>query len=124
MKITLAVPGPPPLRTNPGRCADRFSPNAGPLARAGRDLVERSPDRFPIQGGLGVTVVFGVRPPVIEGYDVVTAIEEVLVDVGVLADERQPHWERPIVDRAFGDSYLVAIEPAVATGSVEDPLLS
>ncbi len=47
-----------------------------------------------------------------EGYDVTTAIEEVLVDVGVIADERLVKWERVRVDSTTGDSYSVTIESA------------
>jgi hypothetical protein len=111
MRITLSVPGRPPVRTDPGRCADRNSPNAHELAAAAEQLVDVTPEAFPVHDALGVTVVFGMLPPQPTGYDTVTAIEEVLVDVGVIADESQPMWERQLIDPALGDSYTVILQP-------------
>jgi hypothetical protein len=36
MEVSLLIDGIPPDRTHSGRCADRHSPNAEPLARGGR----------------------------------------------------------------------------------------
>jgi hypothetical protein len=112
MRLLFAVPGEPPLRADPGRCADRGSPNAGPLAEAGLAAVERDPLAFPLKVPLGVAVTFGSSPQEFNGYDAITAIEEILVDVGVIGDERLVDWEREIVDPSLGDSYTVVIEDA------------
>jgi hypothetical protein len=110
MKVTLRAAGPPPIRTDSLRCADRHSPDAASIAEAGLAEVARRPSDFPIKGTVGVTVRYAAEPPELEGYDTTTAIEEVLVDVGVLQDERQVDWERPIVDPALGDGFEVTVE--------------
>lgn len=76
----------------------------------GSELVASRPDAFPLEGHLFVGVIFGMTPPEVEGYDVITAIEEVLVDVGLFADERQVSQESHTVDRSIGDSYTVTLE--------------
>ena len=48
MILTLVIPDPPPTRTHPGRAADRNSPDAGPLARAGEALRSAHPGAFPL----------------------------------------------------------------------------
>jgi hypothetical protein len=111
MHVRFSVIGQPPDRTHPGRCADRLSPNADELVRAARDLLARDPTAFPIREGFGLTVASGARLPAYEGYGVDDAIIEVLVDVGLIADERLERWWSSTVDRALGDSYRVTIEP-------------
>lgn len=59
-------------------------------------------------------VVFASAEPFrkIEGYDIATAIEEVLVDAGVLADERLVEVERHEA-RPGMKGYSVRIDPVV-----------
>jgi hypothetical protein len=110
MRLSFAIPGAPPVRGDPATCADRDSPNAGPLAEAGLAAVARDPNAFPLRVPIGITVKYGSSPPELKGYDVTTAIEEVLVDVGVILDERLVTWERETVDPSLQDSYTVVIE--------------
>jgi hypothetical protein len=114
MRVTLSVDGPPPDRTHSGRSAGRDSPHAEPLARAAEELMRRSPGAFPLRERLGITVVFGETRPTYEGYDAVDPIIEVLVAVGMVADERLTDWHRERRDPQ-GKGYTVTIEPA-ATG--------
>ena len=109
MSFTLHVAGQPPLRTHPSRCADRRSPNAAALADAGLDLVRSHPERFPLNSPLRVAVTHGSSPPDPEGYDVTTAIEEVLVDVGMIADERLVEEEAVRIDPRIGDAFTVRV---------------
>lgn len=86
MKVTLVVPDPPPMRTHPGRSADRVSPNAEPLALAGEALVASDPASFPIRWDR-MTVVYGWTAPDEElGYSPYHPIIEVLADVGAVVD--------------------------------------
>jgi hypothetical protein len=112
MLLSFSIPGAPPVRRDPGQCADRRSPNAGLLAEAGLAAVARDPRAFPLTVPLGVTVTFGSPPPELNGYGVTTAIEEVLVDVGVILDERLVDWERESVDPSLRGSYTVVIAEA------------
>ncbi len=50
--------------------------------------------------------------PRFDGYEVDDTVIEVLVDVGMIADERQERWARCIHDRTLGTTYVVAIERA------------
>jgi hypothetical protein len=70
----------------------------------------QTPDRFPILDRIGITVVFGTAEPVLEGYDATTAILEVLVDVGMIADERLVEWGRTRADQ--GPSVPVTCQPS------------
>ena len=92
MVVTLVVPDPPPIRTHPGRSADRHSPNAGPLARAGEAAISAAPSAFPIVFA-GIVAVFGRSMPNVEGYELDHAIYEVLVDIGLLL-EPEAWWTR------------------------------
>jgi hypothetical protein len=83
--LALVVPDPPPTRTHPGRAADRNSPNAVPLARAGEAIVRANPSTFPITFN-EITVIFGRTLPDPPGYNAEDAIYEVLEDVGLLRD--------------------------------------
>jgi hypothetical protein len=69
---------------------------------------EEMPIRYPVM------VVFASPEPFreIEGYDIATAIEEVLVDAGVLADERLVEMERHET-RPEMRGYSVRIDPVV-----------
>jgi hypothetical protein len=56
--VTFVVPDSPPMRTHPGRSADRHSPHAAALAAAGEAAMSEHPDRFPLRF-VGMTVKFG-----------------------------------------------------------------
>ena len=102
---------PPPTRHDPGRCADRSSPNALPLFNAAVAFAASDPDAFPIQQAVGLVVTSA--EPLLEpgGYGPTDAMIEVLVDAGLLADERQVETERYKVDPQMS-GYSVSIEPA------------
>ena len=104
MVVTFVVPDPPPTRTRPGRSADRHSPNAGPLARAGEALVRSDPATFPITFA-GMVVVFGRTKPEVEGYEPDHAIYEVLQDVGAVV-EPEGWWTRTSQDSS-SEFYVV-----------------
>jgi hypothetical protein len=70
-------------------CADRTSPNAMPLLQAAADRVSMDPGSFPIRDSVVVSVSSAEPFAVLDGYSIETAIEEILVDAGLLADERQ-----------------------------------
>jgi hypothetical protein len=108
--LALTIKGPPPLRGDPGRSADRHAPNAAALEAAALRAIGDAPDVFPIRDAVGVTVVFGQEPPQLEWYDVVSAIEEVLTDVGILGDERLVEWERTDVLPELNDAFSVTID--------------
>lgn len=76
------VDAPPPTRHDPGRCADRFSPNALPLFRAVTSYVSAHREDLPIRHRVKVVIASAepFREP--DGYTIATAIEEVLVDAG------------------------------------------
>ena len=68
-----------------------------------------------VPSGMGPLVWGGEPPygsplPELEGHDVTTAIEEVLVDVGMIADERLVDTEVVSIDRGIGDSFTVRVE--------------
>jgi hypothetical protein len=92
--ITLFVAAQPPSRHDPGRCADRTSPNAWPLFQAANALVSDQPSRFPITTRVGIVVASSEPLPAHDGYGPLDAIIEVLVDAGLLADERLVETER------------------------------
>ncbi|MGH2655887.1 MAG: hypothetical protein ACRDIZ_04190 [Actinomycetota bacterium] len=102
MVVTLSIGGVPPDRTHPGRCADLDSPNAGPLAKVAQEFMARAPDAFPLRDPFGITVVFGNTKPAFEGYGAIDPIIEVLVDAGMIADERLEDWERELQDPMQG----------------------
>ena len=85
--LTLVIPDPPPTRTHPGRAADRYSPDAGPLARAGEALRRTNPGAFPLVFR-ETHVVFGKTIPDVDplGYRPDHAIYEVLEDVGIVTE--------------------------------------
>ena len=97
--VSFTIDGPPPTRHDSGSCADRSSPNAPQLFRAVTAYVTSHPDEMPIRYPVRVEIFSSepFREP--EGYTIATAIEEVLVDAGFLADERlvvmEGHEVRP-----------------------------
>lgn len=96
--VSFTIDGPPPTRHEPGRCADRSSPNALPLFEAAESLAANRQD-MPIRSPVSMVFASPEPFPEVDGYDIATAIEEVLVDAGVLADERlvesEQHEIRP-----------------------------
>ena len=111
MNLAIAVDAPVPTRGNPGRCADRDSPNALPLFLAAVQQVEREPERFPIRDPVGIFVASGAPLPEPDGYGEADAMIEVLVDAGVLLDERLVTTERFEVRQGM-TGYSVEVEPA------------
>jgi hypothetical protein len=112
MAFTFSVDGPPPKRHDPGRCADRSSPDARPLFDVAVNALAASPDSFPIRGE--VSVVVTSRHPLREheGYGDATAMIEVLVDAGILADERQVTSEGHLID-PDASGYSITVETEV-----------
>ena len=87
MLLTLVVPDPPPTRADPGRSADRHSPNASNLVRAASALLAAHPEVFPLRFSR-IEVRFGRTMPDTDplGYPPDHAIYEVLQDVGVVIE--------------------------------------
>jgi hypothetical protein len=112
MQVKLSVDGPPPDRAHPGRCADRHSPNAEPLARAAEELIANATETLPLRDPFGITVVFGKTKPDYENYDSIDPIIEVLADVGLIEDERLVDWGRKLQEAVAGERYTVIIEPS------------
>lgn len=110
--ISFTIDGPPPTRHDSGSCADRSSPNALPLFRAVTAYVTSHPDEMPIRYPVRMEIVSSdpFREP--EGYTIATAIEEVLVDAGFLADERLVGMERHDVRPEMMSGYSVQIDRA------------
>lgn len=116
MYVRLAVSGRPPQRTDPARCADRHSPNAAPLVRAAEDALARDPQPFPMREGFGLTVVTGFKLPKRRGYGIDDPIVEILVDVGLIVDER----EQLAACDAQVRNHLEPGEHVLAVGRCED----
>lgn len=108
----FTVDAPPPTRADPARCADRFSSNALPLFEAAIAYVSDNRDDMPIRSAVRMLFASSEPFPELEGYNVATAIEEVLVDAGVLADERLVEIEQYDVSSGL-KGYSVRIEPIV-----------
>jgi hypothetical protein len=87
MKLTFVIPDPPPTREDPGSSANRRSPNAGPLARAGDAVVAQDPGSFPLVFR-SVSVEFGKTLPDVDplGYQPDHPIIGVLSSVGAVID--------------------------------------
>jgi hypothetical protein len=111
MKLVLAVDAPVPTRGDPGRCADRDSPNALPLFQVAVDRVARAPRRFPIRERVGVIVTSADPLPKPVGYGEEDAMIEVLVEAGVLLDERLVTTERFEIRPGMA-GYSIEVEPA------------
>jgi hypothetical protein len=73
--------------------------------------VQQDPARFPMSDPFGIILRLGASVPETDslGYQIEDPIIEVLVDMGVLADERQERWMRSSRDPHRGD-YEVTIE--------------
>lgn len=63
-----------------------------------------SPRGIPAADPFGITVIFRRRKPEFEGYGAIAPIIEVLVDVGMIADERLEDWERELQDPDAGET--------------------
>ena len=109
LPVSFSIDAPPPTRADPGRCADRWSPNALPLFRAAVEHVAASPDDFPLREEVGVVVVSSKPLPDGDGYGALDPMIAVLVDAGLLADERLVTWERPEV-AASVSGYSIRIQ--------------
>jgi hypothetical protein len=108
----LVVDSPPPRRHELGRCADRTSPDALPLFRAATAHIAATPDNYPIRDPVAVVLASGEPFTEPDGYSIATAIEEVLVDAGLLADERLVQSERHEIRPEMGAGYSVRVETA------------
>jgi hypothetical protein len=111
MDVELSAAGLVPERTHSGSCADGDSPYASALFEAATKIVAGTPRSFPLRGNVGVSVSSGTPLPGYDGYDAATAIEEVLVDAGLLEDERQVEVEWHLIDSTLQDRYIVVVKP-------------
>jgi hypothetical protein len=110
MDVELSVVGRLPRRTHSGLSADRNSPNASPLFEAASKIVAESPGSFPLRGKVGVAISSEAPLPYYDGYDAASAIEEVLVDAGLLEEERQVDREWRLIDHVLRDRYIVVVK--------------
>jgi hypothetical protein len=106
--LTLVVLDPPPTRADPGRAADRHSPNAEPLVRAGEALRNANPNVFPRVFN-EIHIVFGKTLPDVDplGYQPEHAIYEVLQDVGVVTEP--DGWSSRSEQDSSADFYVVSL---------------
>jgi hypothetical protein len=72
----FVIEGSPPTRHDPGRCADRTSPNALPLFQAAAAHVAADPEAFPVREPVGVVVASAGPFDEPEGYTVVSAVAQ------------------------------------------------
>jgi hypothetical protein len=82
-----------------------------PLFDAAIALVASDPEAFPIRQAVGLVVTSAEPLPERDGYGPADAIIEVLVDAGLLADERQVEAERCNIDPQM-KGYALSIGPA------------
>jgi hypothetical protein len=108
--VVLSAEGDLPDRHDPLRCADRTSPNAKPLFREALRARRGSPEAFPITTYVALTIVSGAPEPERDGYDAFDPVTEVLVDAGILADERLVSSQRYIIDTG-STGYSVMVTP-------------
>lgn len=73
-------------------------------------ILAASPDSFPIGREVSVVVTSRHPLPEHEGYGGATAMIEVLVDAGILADERQVISEGQLID-SDSPGYSITVEP-------------
>jgi hypothetical protein len=110
MALWLTVHGAPPKRHDSGTCADRSSPDARPLFDLAMNVLAESPDSFPIRREISFVVTSRHPLPEHVGYGPAEAMIEVLVDAGILADERLVTSERYLINRD-SSGYSITIEP-------------
>jgi hypothetical protein len=109
--LVPSMSGELPDRRDPGRCADRSSPNGGPLFREAARARRRSPQDFPIATNVGLTIVTSTPEPDRDGYDAFDPVAEVQVDAGILADERVVSSQEYLVDPG-STGYSVTVTPS------------
>jgi hypothetical protein len=82
-----------------------------PLFRTAASAVAADPDAFPIHGHVGIVVTSWEPLPDhrAEGYGEADAMIEVLVDAGLLNDERQVDWEKYEI-RPGSTGYSISVE--------------
>lgn len=107
MRVVLTMPDPPPYRQNPGLAADRSSPGAGALVSAGNALMASQPHVFPLEWD-EIFITFGRSKPEVDGYDATHPIIEILVDIGVLAE--QDSWATREARDTTSGYYVVVVE--------------
>ena len=112
MKIEFTVPAPPPRRTHPGRSADRSSPNASALFEVAAKIVAETPERFPETGSTRLILRAAAvpLPEYPDYYSTHDAVLEVLVDAGMLADQRQNERELTELDSTITTGYSVELQ--------------
>ena len=69
-----------------------------------------NPVAFPIQARVAIVITSAEPFAEPDGYSIATAIEEVLADAGVLADERLVVTERHEIQPAM-NGYSVSVQP-------------
>ena len=109
MSLLLSVPGSPPRRTHATRCADRHSPGARLLFQTAIEAVAAAPDRFPLRTPVAVAIKSALPLPELDGYSVLDAMVEVLVDAGILVDERLVEEEEVRLDPAILNGYSIEL---------------
>ena len=115
VEVSFEIDAPPPVRHDAGRCADRSSPNALPLFQIASHHVAMNPGAFPIRARVAVVITSAEPSDEPDGYSIATAVEEVLIDAGVLADERLVVTHRHEI-RPNMDGYSVSLQPSRARG--------
>ena len=110
MMIGFTISAPPPRRTHPGRCADRSSPNASALFEVAAKIVAETPERFPVTDTTRLILRAAAPLPEYPEYSTHDAVLEVLVDAGMIADERQNERERTELDPTVVTGYSVEIQ--------------
>jgi hypothetical protein len=118
--LTFVVPDPPPFRDHRGRSADRNSPHAGPLARAGQQAVDSSSEEFPFSFA-GMTVTFGRTVWDVRefGFSPDAPLYEVLCDVGAACEPGS--WWSYITQDPVADFYVVTFTTEQPTHDREPP---
>lgn len=96
--VHIEVDGEPPMRATAIVSANRDSPHAKPLFSAAMEVVASDPDSYPITEYVRVEVTSARVLAEGDGYAGIDAIEEVLVDAGILRDERLVRSENQRVD--------------------------
>lgn len=114
-RLMVNVRGPLPERADPGRSADRHAPNAEPLfeevMRFERALGLLSQfGMYPSDRPFGLVLATAEPLSPEAGAVAANAIVDVLVDAGVIVDERKKTWERFDTDAMMEGGYSVCLE--------------
>jgi hypothetical protein len=84
-----------------------------PLFRAATAFIAARPGEFPIRQNVGIVVTSADPLPTGDGYGAADPMIEVLVDAGLVADERLVAWERyDVAPDATGYALLIMSEDA------------